>query len=100
MNTSKWSRKSCMIFAHHQIHFRWSNQREWEESPFITHGIDNKYIGLYSILVWKLNGKCPLGRPRVRWTDALKTHFVAIRMRVCGHQWLTVVNTLMNFWVW
>jgi len=29
--------------------------------------------GMYSVLVWKPEGKRPLGRPRCRWEDNIKT---------------------------
>ena len=28
--------------------------------------------GVYGVLVWKLEGKRPLGRPRLRWEDNIK----------------------------
>jgi len=28
---------------------------------------------MYSVLVWKPEGKRPLGRPRCRWEDNIKT---------------------------
>ena len=57
--------------------------------------------GMYGVLVGKLEGRRPLGRPRRRWVDN-------IRMEVgCGYmnwigltqdrdRWRTLVSTVMN----
>jgi hypothetical protein len=37
--------------------------------------------GVYRVLVWKPEGKRPLGRPRRRWEDKIKMHF---REVLCG----------------
>ena len=62
--------------------------------------------GVYRVLVWKLEGKRPLGRPRRRWVD--------IRMDLqevgCGQvdwiglaqdrdRWRTLVSAVMNLGV-
>jgi len=34
--------------------------------------------GLYRVLVWKPEGKRPIGRPRGRWEDSIKTDLQAV----------------------
>jgi hypothetical protein len=38
----------------------------------------------YRILVGKLEGKLPLGRPRHRWEDNIRMDLKGNRMRRCG----------------
>jgi len=60
--------------------------------------------GVYRILVGKPEGKRPLGRPRHRWEDNIKTDLQEVR---CGgmdsiepaqdrDRWWAHVNTVMN----
>jgi hypothetical protein len=60
--------------------------------------------GVYRVLVGKLEGKKPLGRPRRRWKDSIKTDLQEVG---CGgmdwievaqdrDRWRAVVNTVMN----
>jgi hypothetical protein len=62
---------------------------------------------VYRLLVGKLTGKRPLGRPRRRWIDNIKMDLVQI---VWGNvdwigvaedrdKWIAVMNAAMNFWV-
>jgi hypothetical protein len=61
--------------------------------------------GAYNILVWKPEGRRPLGRPRHRWEDIIK-----LGLREIGFgdvdwinlvqdrdRWGALVNTVMNF---
>ena len=63
--------------------------------------------GVYRILVWKLEGKGPLGRPRLRWEDNNKMNIQEVG---CGcmdwinlaqdrGRWRAVVNAVMNLQV-
>jgi hypothetical protein len=63
--------------------------------------------GLYRVLVGKLEGKRPLGRPRCRWEDNIKMDLQEVG---CGgmdwiglaqerDRWQALVNALMNLWV-
>jgi hypothetical protein len=60
--------------------------------------------GIYRVLVRKLDGKRPLGRPRCRWEDNIKMDLQKVR---CGgmdwielaqdrNRWRAVVNAVMN----
>jgi len=60
--------------------------------------------GVYRVLVWKLEGKRPLGRPRRRWEDNIK---MDLQQEGCGSidwielaehrdRWRTLVNAVMN----
>ena len=60
--------------------------------------------GVYRILVGKLEGKRPLGRPRCRWEDNIKMDLLEV---VCGgvdwielaqdkDRWRALVNAVMN----
>jgi hypothetical protein len=60
---------------------------------------------LYRVLVGKLEGKRPLGRPRRRWEDNIKIDLQEVR---CGgtdwfdlaqdrDRWRALVNAVMNF---
>jgi hypothetical protein len=59
------------------------------------------------ILVGKAEGKTPLGSPRGRWEDSIKTHFREIGQRGMDwinlaqdrDQWRALVNTVMKLWV-
>jgi hypothetical protein len=58
----------------------------------------------YRILVGKPEGKRPLGRPRHRWVDNIKMHFIEtgwygmdwIDVTQDRDRWRAVVNTVMN----
>ena len=63
--------------------------------------------GVYRVLVGKLEGKRPLGRPRRRWVDNIRTELQEVG---CGHmdwigmaqdrdRWRTLVSAVMNLWV-
>jgi len=60
--------------------------------------------GVYRVLVGKPEGKRPLGRPRRRWEDNIKTDLQGVR---CGgmdwielaqdrDRWWALVNAVMN----
>ena len=60
--------------------------------------------GVYRVLVWKLGGKRPLGRPRRRWVDNIRLDLQEVG---CGHVdwiglaqdrdgWRKLVNAVMN----
>jgi hypothetical protein len=63
--------------------------------------------GVYRVLVGRLEGKRPLGRPRRRWEDNIKMDFRErcideanwIRLVQDRVWWRAFVNTEMNFWV-
>jgi len=63
--------------------------------------------GVYRVLVWKREGKRPLGRSRRRWEDNIKTVLQEVG---CGgmdwiylpndkDRWRALVNAVMNIWV-
>ena len=63
--------------------------------------------GVHKILVWKPEGKRPLGRPRRRWKDNIKMDLEEME-RGCGDwtglaqdmdRWRALVSTVMNFGV-
>jgi hypothetical protein len=43
--------------------------------------------GVYRVVVWKPEGKRPLGRPRHRWEDNIK---VDVQEVGCGLSWLRI----------
>ena len=60
--------------------------------------------GIYRVLMWKVGGKRPLGRPRHRWEDNIKIDLQEVG---CGgmdwidvaqnkDRWRTLVNAVMN----
>jgi hypothetical protein len=61
----------------------------------------------YRILVGKLEGKRPLGRPRSRWVNNIKMDLRQIGwddmdwidLAQDRDQWRALVNTVMNLWV-
>jgi hypothetical protein len=60
--------------------------------------------GVYRVLVWKPEGRRPLGRPRRRWEDNIKIDLMEIRIDGANWirlaqdkvQWRAFVNTVMN----
>jgi len=61
--------------------------------------------GVYRVLVGKLEGRRPLGRPRRRWVDNIRMDLQEVG---CGYidwiglaqdkeRWQTLVNVVMNF---
>jgi hypothetical protein len=63
--------------------------------------------GLYVVLVWRPEGKRPLGRPRHRWENNIKMDLQEVG---CGgldwielaqdrDRWQALVNVVMNLWV-
>ena len=63
--------------------------------------------GVYRVLMEKLEGKRPLGRPRRRWEDNIKMYVQEVE---CGcvdwielaqdrDRWRALVNAVMNLWV-
>jgi hypothetical protein len=63
--------------------------------------------GVYRVLVGKLEGKRPLGRPRRRWEDNIRMY---LQEMGCGSmdwnglaqdrkRWQAIVNAVMNLWV-
>ena len=63
--------------------------------------------GVCRVLVWKPEGKRPLGRPRRRWQDNIKMELQEVG-GACGDwielaqdrdRWRALVSTVMNLWV-
>jgi hypothetical protein len=62
---------------------------------------------VYGVLVWRPEGKRPLGRPRRRWEDNIKMDLREIgidganwiRLAQDRVQWRAFVNTVMNLQV-
>jgi hypothetical protein len=63
--------------------------------------------GLYRVMVGKLEGKRPLGRPRLIWEDNIKMDLQevgcedmdGIGVAYDRDRWRELVNTVMNLWV-
>ena len=61
--------------------------------------------GVHSVLIGKPEGKGPLGRPRRRWKDNIKTEFQEVgggcddwmQLAQDKYRWRSLVNTVMNF---
>jgi hypothetical protein len=59
---------------------------------------------VYRLLVGKLEGKRPLGRPRRRWIDNIKMDLLEIGLNVVNwiglaqdkYRWRALVNSVMN----
>ena len=66
-----------------------------------------KKRGVYSVSVWKLEGKRPFGRPRRRWENNIKMDFQEVgfgdmdsmKLAQDRDRWRTLVNVVMNLWV-
>ena len=62
---------------------------------------------MYRVLVGKPEGKRPLGRPRLRWEDNIKTDLQEvgfggmdwIKLAQDRDRWWALVNEVMNLWV-
>ena len=61
---------------------------------------------MHRVLVWKPEGKRPLGRPRRRWEDNIKMDLQEVAgggdwmgLAQNRDRWRALVNTVMNFWV-
>jgi hypothetical protein len=63
--------------------------------------------GMYRVLVWRPEGKRPLGSPRHRWEDNIRMDLQEVG---CGgmdwiglaedrDRWRAIVNAVMNLWV-
>ena len=63
--------------------------------------------GVYKVLVGKLEGQRPLGRPRHKWKDNIKMDpqevecgdMDCINLAQVRDRWWALVNTVMNLWV-
>ena len=63
--------------------------------------------GVYGVMVGKLEGKRPSGRPRRRWEDHTKTDLQEVGCEVIDwidlaqgrHRWRTLVKAVMNLWI-
>jgi hypothetical protein len=63
--------------------------------------------GVYRVLVEKLGGNRPFGRPRRRWVDNIKMDLQEvgcegmdwIEMSEDRERWQAFVNVVMNLWV-
>jgi hypothetical protein len=59
---------------------------------------------VYRLLVGKLEGKKPLGRPRRRWMDNIKMYILEIGLNVVdwiglaqdSYRWRALVNSVMD----
>jgi len=65
------------------------------------------YMTLFGYTDYLAEGKSPLGRPRLRWEDNIKTDLKEIgyesldwiRLAEDKNQWWDLVNTVINIWV-
>ena len=63
--------------------------------------------GVHRVLVGKPEGRRPLGRPRLRWEDNVKTDLQEVgggfgnwmELAQDRDRWWALVSTVMNFWV-
>jgi hypothetical protein len=59
---------------------------------------------VYTLLLWKPEGKRPLGRPRRRWIDNFKMDLLELELSVVDwiglvqdrYRWRALVNAVMN----
>jgi hypothetical protein len=59
-------------------------------------------IGVYRVLVWKPEGKRPLGRPRRRWEDNIKMDLQEVGVSDgmgTGWSWLGIGTGGVPLWV-
>jgi hypothetical protein len=71
------------------------------------HRVWGERRGVYRVLVEKLKRKKPLGRPRRRWEDNIKTVLQEVGCGIIDwielahvrDRWLSLVNATMNPWV-
>jgi hypothetical protein len=62
---------------------------------------------VYRLLVGKLEGRKPLGRPKCRWIDNIKMELLEIGLSVVDwiglaqdrYRWRALVKSVMNLWV-
>jgi len=52
--------------------------------------------GVYRLLVGKLEGTRPLGRPRLRWEDNIKMDFQEVGCE--GMEWINVAQDRDRWW--
>ena len=78
------------------------NSRRMRWVGHVTHMGEER--GVYRVLVGKPEGRRPLGRPRRRWVDNIRTDLLEVG---CGHmdwiglaqdrdRWRTLVSAVMN----
>ena len=91
-----------MICTPHPILFGDKIEKNEMGGACSSYGVERR--GAYGILVGKLEGKRPLGRPRHRWKNNIKMDLQEVR---CGgmdwidlaqdrNGWRALVNELMN----
>jgi len=112
------------IFGHRRDEVTWGRRRLHNEelndlysSPNIVRVIKSRRMrwaghvsrmgeerGVYRVLVWKLEGRRPMGRPRCRWMDNIRMDLQEVG---CGYmdwiglaqdrdRWRTLVSAVMN----
>jgi len=75
----------------------------WNILPFLIPN-NNRWRGVYRVLVGKPEGRRPLGRPRRRWVDNIRMDLQEVR---CGYmdwiglaqdrdRWRALVSAVMN----
>jgi hypothetical protein len=52
--------------------------------------------GVYRVLIWRPEGKRPLGRPRRRWEDNIKMNLREIRTD--GANWIRLAQDRVQWW--
>jgi hypothetical protein len=74
------------------------------EVPLVGEARMGEKRNLYRLLVGKLEGKRPLGKPRRRWIDNIKVDLLEIGLNVVDwiglaqdrYRWRALVNSVMN----
>jgi hypothetical protein len=74
--------RSLVICTAYQILVLWLNKKNVMSGACGTYG---ERRGVYRVLVGKPEGKRPLGRPRRRWEDNIKTDFKEVEW---GMEWI------------